>query len=64
MSVLIPLCRCYGNFLTEAIYVSRFYNTQWTQSSNVEVAHVLGLIMKLEEKTLKTVIIIIIKCFI
>ena len=31
--------------------MSRLYNIQGTQSSNVEVAHVLGLIMKLEEKT-------------
>ena len=30
--------------------MSRLYNIQGTQSSNVEVAHVLGLIMKLEER--------------
>ena len=35
----------------QRLCVSRLYNTQGTQSSSVEVAHVLGLIMKLEEKT-------------
>ena len=34
----------------QRLYVSRLYNIQGTQSSNVEVAHVLGLIMKLEER--------------